>query len=593
MSRNQTKQRNRDPSTDQQNGHFDDWDAPNFLDEVSYDEDDRRAFMDSLSHQKEEEVGGILKGKVVEVSSDFVVVDVGLKSECPVPRCEFEGMEIEKGQEISVVLTSQEGHNGQMVLSYKDAQQREGWDRLSSSAEVGTVLRGKVISRVKGGLIVDIGIEAFVPASQVSDERITDLDQFIGNTYEFSVIKIDEERNNIVLSRRELLEEGKKQRCREFLDALHEGDVVRGRVKKIIEFGAFIDLGCMDGLLHIGDMAWKRVRSAEDVVHDGQEIDVIVLSINKEDNRLALGLKQLKKNPWGDLEERYPVGSKVRVRVVSLIEYGAFVQLEPDLEGLIHISEMTWDRNISSPSQVVSEGDEIDAVILSVQPDDCKISLGIKQLVEDPWVDIQKRYRAGDHVEGVVRSVTDYGVFVALDDGVEGRIRLDDLSWTKRVEDPSDVVKVGDRVKAVVLFLDNRKINLGIKQLKSNPWEKLAQKFPVGRVVKGPVVDVQAYGVSISLEDGLVGSVHATEISNRSFHRVQDVVQKGQVVSAIVIEVDPLTKVISLSMKKDALHKELDDIVDAVEDHHRRQQAGKERGNDSGSDDSSDEEGNS
>ena len=410
--------------------------------------------------------------------------------------------------------------------------------------------------KVKGGLIIDIGIDAFLPGSQVDNKRIVNLDDFIGKEYDFKILKINLERKNIVVSRREILEEERLSKKQDILAHIQEGDIVKGVVKNITDFGVFLDLDGIDGLLHITDMTWKRIRHPSEIVKLGDELEVMVLSIDHDKGRLALGLKQKEQNPWELIEEKYPPGTLVKGKIVNMLPYGAFIEIEPGIEGLIHVSEMSWTKNITDPTEVVRKGDEVEAVVLSIQKNEGKVSLGIKQTGKNPWENVEANYPVGKVVEVEIRSLTNYGAFVALEPGIDGLIHISDLSWTKKVSHPSEVFNVGDKVKAIVLSVDkeSKKITLGIKQLSENPWETIEKEMPKDTVVKGVVTKVTAFGAFIELENsGLEALVHVTELSDKPFAKVEDVVSIGSTIEAKVLKVDPEHKKIALSMKEHSI----------------------------------------
>jgi small subunit ribosomal protein S1 len=554
------------------------WDANKILDDEVFDKKDLEIFKELLStplNQKivepEQELlspGTLLYGTIVEITKDFVVVDVGLKSEGLIPISEFgDPNELKLGSEIEVLLEESEDREGQIVLSRQKARHQREWEHLLNNFKEGSIIKGKVMRKVKGGLMIDIGIDAFLPGSQIDNKRIVQLDDFIGKVYDFKILKINLERKNVVVSRREILEEERLSKKQDILTHIQEGDLVKGVVKNITDFGVFLDLDGIDGLLHITDMTWKRIRHPSEIVKIGQELEVVVLSIDHEKGRLALGLKQKEQNPWEKIEEKYPPGTLIKGKIVNMLPYGAFIEIEPGIEGLIHVSEMSWTKNITDPTEVVRKGDEVEAVVLSIQKNEGKISLGIKQTGQNPWDEVEQKYLAGKVVEVEVRSLTNYGAFVALEPGIDGLIHISDLSWTKKVSHPSEVFKMGDRIKAIVLSVDkeSKKITLGIKQLSENPWENIEKQFPKGSTVKGTVTKVTAFGAFIELEkNGLEALVHVTELSDKPFAKVEDIVSVGQTVEAKVLKIDPEHKKIALSMKEHSIDKtnvNLDEIV--------------------------------
>lgn len=414
--------------------------------------------------------------------------------------------------------------------------------------------------------MVDIGMEAFLPGSQIDNKRIKNLDDYIGHTYEFKILKINEERKNVVVSRRELLEAERISKRAELLDSIKEGDIREGIVKNITDFGVFLDLDGIDGLLHITDMTWKRIKHPSEMVQIGDKLEVMILSIDKDKGRVALGLKQKESNPWDEIEKKYPPGIRVKGTIVNLLPYGAFIEIEPGIEGLIHISEMSWVKNVTDPSEIVKKGDVVEAIVLAVQKEDGKISLGMKQIERNPWDDVETKYPVGTPVDVEIKSLTNYGAFVELEPGVEGLIHISDLSWTKKVSHPSEILKKGDRVQTSVLSVDkeNKKITLGMKQLDTNPWDSIERSIPIGSMVKGKVSKITAFGAYVELDNGMEGLIHVTELSDEPFGKVEDVINKGDRVHAKVIKIDPEHKKISLSLKKSEIENsenEADDIV--------------------------------
>src|SRR3990167_4598434 len=475
-----------------------DWNSCKIIDDVDFHEEDANEFKKFLTERESPtdssisfmSAGQILKGTIVELTKDFAVIYVGLKSEGLVPINEFsEPKELVLGTSIEVYLDQTEGENGQIVLSREKARRQRQWEHISTNCIEGSIVTGRVIRKVKGGLMVDIGIEAFLPGSQIDNKKIKSLDEYIGHEYEFKILKINGERKNIVVSRRELLEEERISRKAELLGNIQEGTACIGVVKNITDFGVFLDLDGIDGLLHITDMTWKRIKHPSEMVQLGQELEVMVLHVDRDKGRVALGLKQKETNPWEEIERRYPPGTKVHGKIVNLVSYGAFLEIEDGIEGLIHVSEMSWTKNITDPSEMVQVGDELDAIVLSVQKEEGKISLGVKQLERNPWEEVEKKYPIGSSVVAEIRNLTNYGAFVELEPGVDGLIHISDLSWIKKVSHPSEVLKKGDKVEAVILSVDkeSKKITLGVKQLSMNPWETIEKTLPVGSLVEGVV----------------------------------------------------------------------------------------------------------
>lgn len=551
------------------------WNESNIVDDVSFQEKDAelfKALLEGETPSTTEDLsalipGTILKGRIVEITKDHVVVDVGLKSEGLVPIEEFsDPSQVVLDGIVEVLLDQAEDDNGQIVLSREKAERMRQWEYILEHCEEGSIVKGRVLRKVKGGLMVDIGMEAFLPGSQIDNKRIKNLDEYIGRTYEFKILKINIERKNVVVSRRELLEAERISKKAELLENIKESDVRDGIVKNITDFGVFLDLDGIDGLLHITDMTWKRIKHPSEMVQLGQKLEVMILSVDRDKGRVALGLKQKESNPWDQIEQKYPPGTRVKGKIVNLLPYGAFIEIEPGIEGLIHVSEMSWVKNITDPSDVVKKGDEVEAIVLSVQKEEGKISLGLKQAEHNPWDDVEKKYPVGTNVKAEIRSLTNYGAFVELEPGVEGLIHISDLSWIKKVSHPSEVLRKGDIVDACILSVDrdSKKITLGVKQLSNNPWESIEKTMPVGSLVKGKVTKITAFGAFVELDSGIEGLIHVTELSDQAFGKVEDVVSKGDDVTAKVIKLDPEHKKIALSIKEyliDQNQTSHDDIV--------------------------------
>ena len=553
-----------------------DWTDSQIIDDIAFQEEDANQFKKLLQKKEENSTEGciasmssgqILKGTIVEITKDFVVIDVGLKSEGLVPISEFSDLkELILGGESEVYLDQTEGADGQIILSREKARRQRQWEHISTNCNEGSFVRGKVIRKVKGGLMVDIGMEAFLPGSQIDNKRIKNLDEYIGHEFEFKILKINGERKNIVVSRREILEEERISRKAELLDNIQEGEIRIGVVKNITDFGVFLDLDGIDGLLHITDMTWKRIKHPSEMVQLGQELEVVILHVDKEKGRVALGMKQKETNPWEEIEKRYPVGTKVHGKIVNLVPYGAFIEIEAGIEGLIHVSEMSWVKNVSDPCEIVKKGDEVDAIVLSIQKEEGKISLGIKQTGKNPWDNVDEKYPIGSVVQAEIRNLTNYGAFVELEPGIDGLIHISDLSWIKKISHPSEVLKKGDKVDSIVLSVDkeSKKITLGIKQLTNNPWESIEKKIPVGSLVEGVVSKITAFGAFVELTNGIEALVHVTEISDQPFGKIEDAVNKGDVITAKVIKLDTEHKKIALSMKEHIIDENKynrDDIV--------------------------------
>jgi small subunit ribosomal protein S1 len=496
--------------------------------------------------------GSIVKGRVLEIRSREVLVDIGYKSEGVIPSSEFDDIDqVEVGDEVEVLLERLENEDGMVVLSKEKAAHKQNWDKIVKVFEGDGLIKGKVKAVVKGGLTVNIGVEAFLPGSQIDIVPPRDLQQFVGNTYDFKIVKINDERKNVVLSRREIIEQERAEKRSRFLETVQVGNTVKGTVKNLTDFGAFIDLDGMDGLLHITDMTWGRLTHPSELLKIGQEVDVVVLDINKEKERVSLGLKQTQRNPWDKIEERFPVGAKVHGKVTNLVPYGAFVEIEEGVEGLIHVSELSWTKRITRPSDVLTQGQEIEAVVLGVNKEEQKISLGVRQLDPNPWDAIEQRYALGSVVKGKIRNMTAYGAFVELEEGIDGMIHVSDLSWTRKINHPSEVLKKNDEVEAIVLDIDkvNQRISLGIKQLESDPWKEIDQKYKIGDLVNGKVTKLASFGAFVQLQDDIDGLVHISQLSEEHVAKVKDVLKVGQEVEARVIKVDKAERRIGLSIK--------------------------------------------
>ncbi len=494
----------------------------------------------------------VVKGKVVRVYGDNVVVDVGYKSEGIVPKHEFgEDAEVEPGQEVEVLIEEEDTDTGFLQLSKRKADRIRGWERVIAVHKEGDVVKGTVIRKIKGGLLVDIGVPAFLPASQIALRRVADVSDFIGKEIECKIVKIDEQRMNIVVSRRKLIEEKREKQRAELMKTLEEGQVRKGVVKNIADFGAFVDLGGIDGLLHITDMSWGRVSHPSEVVKIDQEIEVKVLRFDRERNRIALGLKQLQESPWERVEEKYPVGSEHVGEVVNLMPYGAFVKLEDGIEGLVHISEMSWTRRVNHPSEIVQPGDRVKVKVLDINKEKQEISLGMKQCEANPWTTVEERYPVGTVIEGKVRNLTNYGAFIEIEEGIDGLLHVSDMSWTKKVSHPSEMLQKGDVVRAVVLSVDREKkrVALGMKQLEPDPWkDEIPRKYGVGDVVSGVVRKIANFGVFVELEDGLEGLLHVSELSREKVDDPERIVKPGQKVNVRILKVDIDERKIGLSM---------------------------------------------
>ncbi len=516
-------------------------------------------------------VGEIVKGTIIEVRPKEVLVDIGYKSEGVIPTNEFvDSNALKVGDVIDVLIEKLENKDGTVELSHEKAEFKQNWERILTICNEGGTILGKVKSVVKGGLVVNIGVEAFLPASQIDVITPRNLAQFVNNTYEFKVVKINQERQNIVLSRRELIEQERNEKRAKLLAEMVPGDIRKGTVKNITDFGAFIELNGIDGLLHITDMSWGRINHPSELLKVGQEIDVVVLDVNKEKERVSLGLKQKMANPWDNIESKYPVGAKVKGKVVNLVPYGAFVQLEMGVEGLVHVTELSWTKRVAKPSDVLKQDQEIEAIVLGINREEQKISLGIRQLESNPWDNAEAKYTVGAHVKGKVRNLTSYGAFVELEEGIDGMIHVSDMSWTRKINHPSEVLKKADEVEAVVLEVDrpNQRIALGMKQLAQDPWAGIDQLYKVGNVVTGKVTKLASFGAFIGLQHDIDGLVHISQISEERVEKIKNVLKAGQDVTARVIKIDKGERRIGLSIKaasySDEQLKEEQKIFDAL-----------------------------
>ena len=496
--------------------------------------------------------GDIVKGIVLEVRPKEVLVDIGGKSEGVVPANEFiEFNTVKVGDEISVLIEKLEDKEGYVHISKEKAEFKQNWEKILAIANEGSTVSGKVKAAVKGGLIVNIGVEAFLPSSQIDIIPPKNLALFVGQTIECKVVKVNQERQNVVLSRRELIEAERNERRSKLLAEMTPGDIRKGTVKNITDFGAFIDLNGLDGLLHITDMSWGRIGHPSELLKVGQEIDVVVLDINREKERVSLGLKQKLANPWESIEAKYTIGQKVKGKVVNLVPYGAFIEIEPGVEGLVHVTELSWTKRIAKPSDVLKQDQEIEAVVLGVNKEEQKISLGIRQLETNPWDKAMEKYPPGSKVKGKIRNLTSYGAFIELEEGLDGMIHVSDISWTRKINHPSEVLKKGDEVEAVVLEVDkaNQRIAVGLKQLTTDPWAGIDQLYKVGDVVTGQVTKLASFGAFIGLQHEIDGLVHISQISEERIDKIKNVLKAGQEVTARVIKIDRADRRIGLSIK--------------------------------------------
>ncbi|HWV36951.1 MAG TPA: 30S ribosomal protein S1 [Vulgatibacter sp.] len=499
--------------------------------------------------------GEIVKGTVIQVTKDFAIVDVGYKSEGQIPLSEFTNAkgetQVQVGDSVEVLLESRENETGMVVLSKEKADKMRIWDEISAACERDELVHGTIVGRVKGGLSVDIGVKAFLPGSQVDIRPVRNLDQFIGKDFDFKVIKFNKKRGNIVLSRRVLLEKQREELKKETLLKLKEGAILPGVVKNLTDYGAFIDLGGIDGLLHITDMSWGRVGHPSEVFNVGDEVRVVVLKFDPQTERVSLGLKQIQEDPWHRADEKYPVGTRVKGKIVSLTDYGAFIEIEQGVEGLVHVSEMSWTKRVKHPSKLVNIGDSVEAVVLDIDPKAKRIALGMKQIEPNPWTLLEDKYPIGSVIKGQIRNVTDFGIFVGVEEGIDGLVHVSDISWTQRIKHPGEIFKKGDEVEAVVLNIDveNERFSLGIKQLHQDPWDTLSERTPIGSVVKGKVTKVTDFGAFVEIEEGIEGLVHVSELREERVEKPSDVVKEGDELEVKIIDINSVDRKIALSAK--------------------------------------------
>ena len=518
-------------------------------------EGDEQAAMAAMYEEtlKDFKEGSIIEGKVLEIKpGNTVLVDIGYKSEGLISVNEFKDIDtLKEGDVIEVLLESLEDDDGMVVLSKEQAEQQKSWERVLSEYEEGATIDGTIKSKVRGGLIVDVGVDAFLPGSQLDVVPVRNVDEYVGRVLQFKVLKINTERRNIVLSRRELLEDKRREQKKVLLQEIKVGQMRKGRVKNITDFGAFIDLNGMDGLLHITDMSWGRINHPSEMLSVGTDVEVMILDVNLEKERISLGLKQKSRNPWDDIEVRYPIGSRIQGKVVNIMPYGAFVEIEDGVEGLVHVSEISWTKRIAKASDVMKVGDVVEAVVLNINEDDKKISLGMRQTEDNPWDLVADRYPIGARISGRVRNFTTYGAFVELQEGVDGMIHVSDMSWTRKVNHPSEVLNKGDDVECVVLEVDpsSQRISLGLKQAQEDPWASISEKYSVGALVNGTVSKLASFGAFVELEEGIDGLVHISQISEDRVENVKDVLKPGQKVEARVVKIDPVERRIGLSVK--------------------------------------------
>jgi small subunit ribosomal protein S1 len=531
-----------------------------------------------LSKQMESlDQGKIIKGRVRGMAGNDVVVDVGLKSEGLIPKEEFEGgPEPKIGDEVSVLFDGHE-EDGQVILSKRKADRQLNWQRILDTTKEGDVVEGMITRKIKGGLLMDIGVQVFLPASQVDVRRPGDVGDFMGRKIRAVILKIDLERRNIVVSRRKLIEDERDNAKKRLMEHLKEGEIVNGEVKNIADFGAFIDLGGIDGLLHITDMSWSRINHPSELLKLGQKIEVKVLNIDRDKEKIALGLKQKETSPWEEIERKYPVNSRVKGAVVNIMTYGAFVRLEDGIEGLVHISEMSWTRRVNHPSEMVKQGDEVEVVVLEINKDKQEISLGMKQIEVNPWELVSEKYPPGTIIEGAVRNLANYGAFVEIEPGIDGLLHISDISWTKKITHPQEIYKKGDQVRCVVLEVDQSKqrISLGVKQLTEDPWlSAIPDNYKPGMVVRGKVTKITNFGVFVELENDLEGLLHISEIADHKVENPQDVLKADEEIDVKILRVDKADRKIGLSLKR----AQWGDTTGAGEEAPRRQSASPTRG---------------
>jgi small subunit ribosomal protein S1 len=544
------------------------------LNEELLDEENfKKIFEESLKPIQD---GEVVTGKVLQITPDYVVIDVGYKSEGQIPIYEFNdingSLAVKVGDVIDVLVEEWENENGMMVLSKQKADQRRVWDIISEICDKDSVIEGKILSRIKGGLTVDIGLKAFLPGSQVDLHPVRNLDKFIGETQKFKILKYNRKRGNVVLSRRAILETERESLRSETIKNLQEGAIVDGVIKNITDYGVFIDLGGIDGLLHITDISWGRVNSPGELFATGDKIKVKVLSYDQQNQRVSLGYKQIREDPWGVAEKKYVMNTRVSGKVVNITNYGAFVELEEGIEGLIHISEMSWTKKVKHPSQILTIGDMVDAVVLDLDVARKRISLGLKQTEPNPWSLIEEKYPKGTVIEGKIKNVTDFGIFIGIDEGIDGLVHISDISWTQKIKHPVEVYKKGQMVKAVVLSIDkeNERFSLGIKQLEPDPWESVPKKYRRGQVVKGVVTNVTDFGIFLEIEKGVEGLIHVSEISKDKVDSLKDFANVNDELEVLIISIDKRGRKIGLSIRD---LKEVEEQRDLQEYMAREEQA--------------------
>ncbi|HMQ11728.1 MAG TPA: 30S ribosomal protein S1 [Oligoflexia bacterium] len=512
-------------------------------------------FLASVSDDKEIKAGEIISGEVIKIGRDVVLVDIDYKSEGRVDISEFVDIEgnltVKVGDKVDVFLETAEDEDGLVIVSKEKADKLKIWDEIAEACERGDIIEGRVLDRVKGGLSVDIGVKAFLPGSQIDLTPVRDLGHMVGNIYQFKIIKFNKIRGNIVLSRRSILEQERKVQRQQIIGKIEEGAIVKGIIKNVTDYGAFVDLGGLDGLLHITDLSWKRVNHPNEILKLGEEIDVKVLKFDRAKERVSLGLKQMSDDPWVNAEMKYAKNATVKGKVVNLTEYGAFIEMEEGIEGLIHVSEMSWTKRVKHPSALLKLGEEVEAVVLELDPENRRMSLGLKQTQPNPWDALVEKYQPGSKISGEVRNITDFGVFVEVEDGIDGLVHVSDISWSNKVKNPNDVYKKGDKIEAVVLNVDPsaERFALGIKQLTDDPWNKAESKYTAGTETEGKIVKITDFGLFLEVEDDLEGLIHVSEIPLNDEEKVSDKYTVGDSVKAVVISMDPQERKLSLSIK--------------------------------------------
>lgn len=526
------------------------------------EEGDFSSLLEETIEKRKIEIGEVVEGTVIAIGSDTVTVDIGYKSEGEIRLQEFRNPDgtynVKVGDSVKVYFEDAEDEEGLIVLSKEKADQLKIWDDISDAYNEDSIVEGRIVQRVKGGLSVDIGVQAFLPGSQVDLRPVKNLDDLIGKTCQFKILKFNKKRGNIVLSRRALLEKERIEMREQTLKHLEEGAVMEGIVKNITDYGAFIDLGGVDGLLHITDMSWGRISHPSEILSIGDKLQVKVLKYDRERERVSLGLKQTTPDPWTRAEDSYPVGKRVQGKVVSLTDYGAFVELEKGIEGLIHISEMSWVKKIRHPSHILSIGDIVETVVLNLDLENKRISLGLKQTEPNPWSLLKEKYHKGSRIKGSIRNITDFGIFIGIEEGVDGLVHISDISWTQKVKHPGELYKKGDEIEAVVLNIDeeNSKFSLGIKQLENDPWDAIPEKYKTGDHIKGRVTNVTDFGIFLEIEEGIEGLIHISEISDEKVENIRGFAKVEDVLEAEIIHIDPRDRKIGLSIR--ALKQSLD-----------------------------------